>query len=112
MRRMTGVLSIAVSAVLLAACASKSDTRAVNWEQRAKRAWVVSELAPDASVAAARPCLANLSVADYASRHFVEVRYHHAKLMHHEIAEVPPGMVLKAGDEIDHRHRQQRCCSE
>lgn len=101
MRRMTGVLSIAVSALLLAACASKSDTRVVNWQQGGKRAWVVSELDPNAPLATLRPCLANLSAADYASRHFVEVRYHHARLIHHEIAEVPPGLAIKAGDEIE-----------
>lgn len=86
---------------LLAACSTMETVPAADWQQGARRAWVMSDYAPDAVTTALPPCLASLPAADYANRHFVRVLYRHAKIMHEEVAELPPGLQAKSGDRVE-----------
>ena len=86
---------------LLAACATRHDVPAADWQQGARGAWVLSEYAPDATAAGLPPCLASLPGAEYARRHFVRVRYRHVKIMYEEVAELPPGLQVRSGDRVE-----------
>lgn len=86
---------------LLAGCATVDDVPAIDWQHGARRAWVLSEYAPDIDAAQLPPCLAVLPAADYGRRHFMRVRYRHVRLMYEEVAELPSGLQAKAGDRVE-----------
>lgn len=76
----------ALCLLLLCAC---TEAPKVDWRQGAKRAWVVAAYAPGRATDLPA-CLERLSDADLMSRHFVQLRYRHVRVMRTAVAEVPP----------------------
>lgn len=89
------------SLAVLAGCATIDEVPTVDWQHGARRAWVMNEYAADAAAAELPPCLASLPAADYASHHFVRVRYRHVRIMYEEVAELPSGLQVKTGDRVE-----------
>lgn len=87
----------ALSLLLLCACA---EAPKVDWKAGAKRAWVVAlyEAGHRQDLPA---CLEQLSDADLANRHFVELRYRHVRIMYRAVAEVPPDLAVTSGTQVE-----------
>ena len=87
----------ALCLLLLCACA---EAPKVDWRQGAKRAWVVATYA-SGRTADLPACLARLSDAELATRHFVELRYHHVRVMRTAVAEVPSDIDARPGVQVE-----------
>jgi hypothetical protein len=87
--------------LLLTSCASSLDRPAIDWQNGAKRGWIVSFYAPDSASVDLPNCLANLPKADLAIRHFVKVEYRHVRHMYSEVAELPHEIQAKVNDQVE-----------
>jgi hypothetical protein len=87
--------------LLLTSCASSFDQPAIDWQNGAKRGWIVSFYTPDSASVDLPNCLANLPKADLATRHFVKVEYRHVRQMYSEVAELPAAMQAKINDQVE-----------
>ncbi|MYM26093.1 hypothetical protein GTP46_26025 [Duganella sp. FT135W] len=102
-----GALSMAVLAAtaaiaaISAGCASKQPISAVDWDHGARRGWIVARYTPDAIGATLPPCLANLRADDYVAHRFVKVRYRQGKHSHDAVAELPAGVPLVDGEQVE-----------
>jgi len=86
--------------IALAGCAAYSGTP-VDWQHGAKRGTVAEFY--DASTPRERipACLAGMTPADLAQHHYVRLSYHHVRVMHTEVAELPPGVSVQMGETVE-----------
>ncbi|MQA18445.1 hypothetical protein [Rugamonas rivuli] len=100
MRRLNAVTATAVVSLVLAGCVT-APLDAVDWQHGARRGHVVSTYAADLPPAQLPKCLANLPLDQYAAQRFVQVRYHHGRLMLSAVAPMPPTLDVKDGDIVE-----------
>ncbi|MFS2136275.1 hypothetical protein [Duganella sp. Dugasp56] len=85
---------------ILAGCAVYSHAP-VDWQRGAKRGWVVEFYDANTPPERIPACLAAMSPADLAQHHYVRLRYHHVRVMHTEVAELPPGVSVQMGEMVE-----------
>ena len=90
-----------LGALLLTSCVSNLDRPEIDWQHGAKRGWIAKFYQPDTPDFDLPECLAALSKADLARRHFVKVKYRHVRRMVSTIAEVPDALQVKIDGEVE-----------
>lgn len=94
-------IGLCATALLLSACAGNSYVSDADWKQGARRSWVVETYAPDHVATTLPACLGNLAPGEYAAHRYIKVRYMHSRLWHESVAELPPGLEAKKGDQLE-----------
>ena len=94
-------ISLICVVLLLTSCASNSIDSAVDWQNGAKRGWIVNFYVPETPGNNLPECLAMLTKQELASRHFVTVKYHHVRQMFYTIAELPATMQANVNDQVE-----------
>lgn len=94
-------LQCLVVTLLIGGCASLNDSVSVDWEHGAKRGTITQVF--DASMPAGQlpACLAMFSTAHIASHRYVRLQYRHRRHNFPEVAELPPGVDAKIGDQVE-----------
>ena len=92
---------ILVCAFYLTSCSLTSPEMETDWKHGAKHAWVVKSYDPSSSQSELPACLSRLDRKEFATRNFIQIRYHHAKRMLYEVAELPADQQVNAGDELE-----------
>jgi hypothetical protein len=87
--------------MLLAACASSSQGPAVDSQNDAKHAWIDKFYSLDIPGLQLPECLATLSETERVTKHFVSVRYWHARQMFYAVAELPETLKVKVDDQVE-----------
>jgi hypothetical protein len=90
-----------IFALLLSACASSLQVPDVDFQNGAKRGWIVKVLKPNDPRLGWAKCTAAISNTDLATERFVEVRYWHGRRMLHVFAELPGAVSVKADDQVE-----------
>ena len=88
-------------ALSLNSCVSRPPHPEADWQNGAKRAWIVkfySAASPDASLP---ECLATLTKTELATGHFVKVEYRHTRKKVSTIAELPNTLRAKIHDQVE-----------
>jgi len=93
--------SALLAASLLGACSSAPQRPAVDWQHGAHHATIVTVYAPEAERSSLPPCLAALPAEQLASHRYVKVHYHHVRLLHSSVAELPADMAAGVGSEVE-----------
>lgn len=92
------MLSVIGSILLLTNYAHSAE---VNWEQGARRAWVLQVYESKPAHEITLTCFENLTEEDFKNRHFVKVHYRHIRRFIDTVAEAPQEMHVKPGDEVE-----------
>lgn len=90
-----------LSALLLCSCAPPPSELSADWQNGAKRGWIVGIYGPDPASADIPICLASLSPAEQRSRQFVKFRYWHGRQTVTEVAELPRDLRVKIDDRVE-----------
>jgi hypothetical protein len=98
MRKIETIMASAL--LLLSGCAATGKISDAEWQQGARRGWVIRHYAPDQPAASLPACLAALPAGEYAAHRYVKVRYVVTRLAREAVAEVPAGMALKDGEQL------------
>jgi hypothetical protein len=72
-----------------------------DWENGARRAWVVEEIAPQTALRNLPECLGSIAPAELASRRFAKVRYWQARHMLTITAELPDALHVRVDDQVE-----------
>ncbi|WP_460826812.1 hypothetical protein, partial [Massilia terrae] len=67
----------------------------------ARRGRVIDDVDPGQVRALLPSCLQALPAGELDAHHFVRVRYWHGRRPYIEVAEAPPGVAMRAGDEVE-----------
>jgi len=90
-----------LNVLLLYACASPPSELSADWQNGAKRGWIVGIYGPDPTSADVPICLASLSPAEQRARQFVKLRYWHGRQTVTEVAELPRDLRVKIDDRVE-----------
>lgn len=90
-----------LAAAGMCACATKPAHLDVDWQHGAKHGWVAAIYGADTPRAELPACLADLSADELAHHHYVRVGYRHVRVMHTEVAELPPDVTVQLGEKVE-----------
>lgn len=93
--------ALAATVALAAGCASKGLDAPIDWDHGARRGWVVARFTPERTGAALPPCLAALPAGEYVAHRYVKVRYRQGRHMQDTVAELPAGLPLVDGEQVE-----------
>lgn len=91
--------SVVLLGCLLSACALREPE--VDWQNGAKRGWIVKLYSEGVPAGEFPQCTSVLSRAEYSGKRFAKVEYHHVRLMHTTLAQIPDFLDLRVHDQIE-----------
>lgn len=89
-------------ASLLTINIAHAERSEINWQQGAKLGTIVLFYTAETPAKDLPECLSHLSKEELATKHYVKVSYHHVRLTHHEVAELPKELLhVKLEDHVE-----------